>query len=265
MACLIVSKACNIISNSSKLLFANKIVQVNVGLPTAGLKKDAKAHLDSLNIPPKPKKPLSAFFRYLNEHRVSTTKANPSFPLCEVVKAISEKWKQLDQETRDKYATEAAMEQEKYNEQIVRYLAVLTPEQRKALKEFDTVKRESKKKRKIKKDSKLEGRPKRPLSSFGLYVQDMHVKLGKTVSELLAEMKIKWTSLPDADKQKYQDIYLQNKEQFEKDLAQWESKMIEKGKTDLVRAKTLKGTSERNKTSNKSKIQSTTEKTEDAE
>lgn len=203
------------------------------------MKSDAKTVIDSHKIPNKPKRPLTGYLKFMMEKRPIILKENPSLQSTDIVKRVAEQWKALSYEGKAKYQEEAVHDRAKYDEEILKYNAELTPEQVEVLSHIEYEKRKDRKKRKLRKEYIATGKPKRPITSFGLFVQD-NATSGKPLAEVMIEMKTKWEQLPDIEKQKYQIKFKKNIEKYEIELAKWENEMIAEGKTHLIRVQTLK-------------------------
>ncbi|XP_066253954.1 transcription factor A, mitochondrial-like [Euwallacea similis] len=230
-------KAFGWINPNNNLHFTKKLTYVNFNVPCMGLKDDIKSL--SQQIPKKPKRPLTAYFRFLAEKRPALIKTNPSLSSIEIIKTLSEQWSQLSVNAKETYILAALEERAKYDEKLVRYNAQLTPEQEKILKEIDAEKRKDKIKRKMRLENKAEGKPKRPVTAFAIFLKENFVQ-GTSLVDSMKDITEKWTKLPEFEKQKYQFQWQKNKEKYEADLASWEDQMIAKGKSFLVRASSLK-------------------------
>lgn len=68
-----------------------------------------------------------------------------------------------------------------------------------------------------------------------LYVLEQAKLLNKTPIQIMTEMKEKWANLSPEQKAKYQQEAEARKLQYEKDMDIWEKKMIDAGRTDLIR------------------------------
>ena len=65
-----------------------------------------------------PKKPMTAYFLWLNEEgREQIKKEKPGLAVTEVAKAAGEKWKEIEWETKKKYEDKHKEMKEKYDEE----------------------------------------------------------------------------------------------------------------------------------------------------
>merc|ERR1712012_167619 len=68
--------------------------------------------------PGQPKKPMTAYFMWMNEEgREETKKENPDMGITEVAKACGEKWKNIDEDVKKKYEDRHKEMKEKYDEE----------------------------------------------------------------------------------------------------------------------------------------------------
>lgn len=172
------------------------------------------------------------------EKRSQIVKENPSLTIQQVTKTISEQWKQLNPEEKQKYNYLALQDREKYDEALLKYKAQLTPEQTELLDNEADAKRKDKEKRKLKKELKNEGKPKAPMAPFAIYVKEHFT--GTSLVNAMKELKSGWEQLSPVEKEKYSIQFQRSKQQYVADLANWENQMIAEGKSHLVRVSTLK-------------------------
>lgn len=90
-------------------------------------------------------------------------------------------------------ATDAQLSMLKLNEQI--------------LKEEETLKRERKKR-----DTQLPGKPKRPLTQFAIFSQDLRQKSSQKLT--LTEIAVKWRELSDAERKSYTERANENSKRY---------------------------------------------------
>lgn len=213
----------------------SRLSSINFITPNQSLKTDTKS---TQNVPEKPKRPLSSYFRFLMEIRPQVVKENPSLTVQQITKTISEQWKQLNTEEKQKYNYLALQDREKYDEALLKYKSQLTPEQTELIHNEADAKRKDKQKRKLKKESKDEGKPKAPMGPFAIYVKEHFT--GSSVVNAMKELKSGWEQLSPVEKEKYTIQFQRIKQQYAVDLANWENQMIAEGKSHLVRSSTLK-------------------------
>lgn len=204
-----------------------------------GLKSSTKELLDKLNVPTKPKKPLTPYLRFANERRLDLSKRYPNMKATEIVKKCAEDWKNVDESVKQKYVNEYNVENEKYGAIMESYQARLTSEQKEALKIATREKTEERKKRRLKKEFKETGKPKRPLTSYMRYVIDKTKGDSRPIKDVAADLKSGWASLSAQEKERYHNEYLQDKKRYEMEMKNYENRMLNQGREHLVRNKSL--------------------------
>lgn len=210
-------------------------------LPTCvGIKQEAKDLLSKLNIPEKPKRPLSAYFQYLVEQRPQVKMNYPNLSNTELVKKISDDWKKLSSDGKMNYSNKAKQNNEEYKKRLLEFNNCLTPEQKTVLNEIQNELREEAKKKKLRYEIKEYNRPRKPASAYNLFMLNTAKQQGQQLGDVMSNSKSKWDALSDQEKEKYYIQYAEKKKKFEEELAEWEAKMIAEGREKLVRNKTLK-------------------------
>lgn len=85
---------------------------------------------EKLGLPPRPKKPLTPFFRYLGDNRLKLHEKNPQLKSIEVVKLCAQNYATVDPLVKAKYQEEFIKEQEDYIRRRSLYESKLTDEQK---------------------------------------------------------------------------------------------------------------------------------------
>ena len=93
-------------------------------------------------------------------------------------------------------------------------------------KEKAIEKEDKEKSRKRKREDKDPTFPKAPLTSYLIFCEEKRPRLAQKYpnlgsKELMTKLAKKWQKLSDEKKQKYQDIYLENKRKFDHDMTQY--------------------------------------------
>ncbi|CAK1555873.1 unnamed protein product [Leptosia nina] len=186
----------------------------------------------------KPKRPLTPFFKFMAQMRPAILAKNPSITSKEAVAWTSKHWQQLDSETKTQMTKEYEKDIEDYKKIRDLYQASLTEEQKEDIKRVKEEMAAAKEKRKLKADYKDLGRPKKPMSSYILYMtsrKDVNKK--KDLKSYQETVKADWLSLPENERKKLEKQAQDLMEKYKKDLKAWEIKMISIGRMDLVRQK----------------------------
>ena len=68
--------------------------------------------------PNKIKKPCSAYFQFMNDRRNKFREDNPDMSMCQITKALTEVWKKLTDEEKQKYEDMAAKDRTRYETEM---------------------------------------------------------------------------------------------------------------------------------------------------
>merc|ERR1712122_226508 len=67
--------------------------------------------------PNAPKRPMGAYFLFMNDHRDATKAENPEMKIGEIAKILGQKWANLEKEEKEKYEEQAKEAKAKYEEE----------------------------------------------------------------------------------------------------------------------------------------------------
>ncbi|XP_013140953.1 PREDICTED: transcription factor A, mitochondrial [Papilio polytes] len=189
----------------------------------------------------KPKRPLTPFFKFMSQMRPALLAKNPGITSKESIAWMSKHWQQLDSETKAQMVKEYEKDQEDYKKIKELYEASLTEQQKEDIKKLKAEMSAAKEKRKLKAELKEMGKPKKPMSSYFLFIQTKKDLLqGNSMKEYQEQIKKDWLKLPESERVKYEKQAQLLMDKYKKDLEAWEMKMIAIGRTDLVRQKPIR-------------------------
>jgi len=162
----------------------------------------------------KPTKVRSAYIFYgihCREQWKKKKSPNAQLKFTDGSKKISQMWGKLSDKAKGPYNKKSATDR-------VRYTAAIAEWNEKLAKLTGPTGKKRRKKR-----QKIEGEPKRPVSTYILYSQEVRKSVTKDhpdykSKEIVSEIAKQWREMPDSKKKKYKDIYDRNKAQFVKDL-----------------------------------------------
>ena len=100
-----------------------------------------------MDLPPKPKKPLTPFFRYMALNRKDALAQNKDLGATGIVQYLAKKWETVDENTKNKLMDEYMSEKEVYTKKIAQYQTKLTEEQKAGIRELKMEVEESREKR----------------------------------------------------------------------------------------------------------------------
>jgi len=169
--------------------------------------------------PDKPRKPMGAFFRFLADHRAEIIAGTPGLAVTEVNKIGGQKWREASAEVRDKYNQMANEAMEVHKRDLAKYNATLPShsEADAADAEPDDDDAPPKKRRKSKSD-RDESKPRRPSSSYFLFMHaedegaSMYQKIKSehpdmVHKEILQEVSKRWSEMSADEKRYWDDQY----------------------------------------------------------
>ncbi|EDW39146.1 GL13929 [Drosophila persimilis] len=201
--------------------------------------QQSKTVEEQVGLPPRPKKPLTPYFRFMREMRPKLIATNPTITTIEVVRQLAKSWVDADTNLKERLQVEFKKDQQVYLEQRTKYDATLTDEQRAGIKQLKKDIGEAKERRQLRKRVKELGRPKKPASAFLRFIISERVNTPQTPQQTYREWHqkttAKWSRLSDAEKAVYIQETRNELEIYKKAISVWEEKMIRLGHIDVVR------------------------------
>ncbi|NXI40545.1 TFAM factor, partial [Galbula dea] len=185
----------------------------------------------------RPKRPMTAYFRFLTENRDVFRQKNPEINNVELIKKIAGAWKELPASQKQFYEEARKTDWQRYKEQLALYKAQLTPAQAAALKEERRKRLARRRSLRVKKELTVLGKPKRPRSSFNIFLSE-HFQESEGISPVakLKKLHDAWQKLSTSQKQPYLQLAEDDKVRYENEMKSWEAKMVELGREDLIRS-----------------------------
>ncbi len=83
------------------------------------------------------------------------------------------------------------------------------------------------------------GKPKRALNAWSEFISDQD-RGDAGLIDFITGCKYKWSALTVQEKQYYEKRAKERSEQYQLDMSEWESKMLQAGRSDIVRIGTCK-------------------------
>ncbi|GFQ65349.1 transcription factor A [Trichonephila clavata] len=189
----------------------------------------------ALGIPLPPKKPLTAYMIFCQNHRKELLRENPSLSSTEQIKKLAAQWSLLSLDKREPYETKAREGTVLYGEAHKKYYENLSEEQKRELARMKMEKRESRRLFKFKKALRESGIPKHPLKAYALFVKsEAKSKDIKQPAEFIKECAEKWKNLSEAEKKKFDNLAEEEKKRYAKDFENWRKKVISDGDVKLL-------------------------------
>lgn len=218
-------------------LFLLRISNRNV--QCAFLSHKRKTLAEVAGLPPKPKKPLTPYFRFMKELRPQLVAQNPDKHSNEVVRMIGKSWETVDPATKQKFEAEYKKEKEVFDKELVKYESSLTPQMKEDLKVARNDRVEKRARLVIKKRNKDLGKPKRAASAFLHFISAERKANPQTAQEntpaYVKRLGAKWATMSEAEKKPFVDAAAKALVQYKKDLEVWEARMVKEGNMDVIR------------------------------
>lgn len=86
-----------------------------------GYEQPAPKRRKQMKDPNAPKRALTAFILYSNDHRNSIREANPDLPVTEVSRELGRRWGSLDPSVKKQYEDRANLDKERYQREMADY------------------------------------------------------------------------------------------------------------------------------------------------
>ncbi|NWX13569.1 TFAM factor, partial [Aegotheles bennettii] len=185
----------------------------------------------------RPKRPLTAYFRFLREHQPAFRRENPDMSNMELVKKLAGAWRELPASQKQVYEEARKTDWQKYQQQLAAYKAQLTPAQAAALREERRKRLAKRRSSRAKRELTVLGKPKRPRSGFNIFVsENFHESEGISAAAKLKRLYDAWQKLSSSQKQPFLQLAEDDKVRYENEMKSWEAKMVELGREDLIRS-----------------------------
>ncbi|XP_067996476.1 transcription factor A, mitochondrial [Melanerpes formicivorus] len=186
----------------------------------------------------RPKRPLTAYSRFLKDNHFAFKQKNPEMSSSELLKKIAGAWRELPASQKQVYEETQKAEWQRYKEQVSAYKAQLTPAQAAALKEERRKRLARRRSIRAKRELSVLGKPKRPRTSFNIFVSENFQEIQAiTPVGKLKQLFDTWQKLSASQKQPYLQLAEDDKVRYANEMKSWEAKMVEIGREDLVRSK----------------------------
>ncbi|KAL8576725.1 hypothetical protein ACOMHN_025198 [Nucella lapillus] len=193
--------------------------------------------------PQPPKRPPGAFLKFMGNRSSEITRLNPEASLGERSKIASQLWHNLDPEERNRLKLAANDEQKAYREKYLIFLDGLSDQERDQYVRDKKTKRISRANRRHKTELRKFGKPKMPPNAFMLFVRSSRLERGNArPTQFIKGLVEYWKQMPQEEKEIYQDDARQERAKYQEDMAEWEERMREIGREDLIRKKSQKRT-----------------------
>jgi len=190
-----------------------------------------------------PKRPLSPYMGYYVKNFSKERAANPHLKIGDLAKLVASKWAKEDKELKTKMMAEYVESLTKYYEANQSYQLALSPEKLAAINEAKAEMKRKKEKKELRKVLEENNKPKRPATSFGMFLKDqiesrgLMIASGKTASitETTSTLANEWKNLNIDAKERYGEMFRKSMEDYRRKLVCWEDEMVRQAKEWLLK------------------------------
>ncbi|XP_057259359.1 transcription factor A, mitochondrial isoform X1 [Pezoporus wallicus] len=185
-----------------------------------------------------PKRPMTAYLRFLVENRPVFKQKHPEINSKELLKKMAGAWRELPASQKQVYEEASKTEWQRYEKEVAAYKAQLTPAQAAALKEERNRQQAKRRSLRIKRELTVLGKPKKSRSAFNIFVSEkFKASEGISATAKMKQLYDTWQKLSSSQKQPYMQLAEDDKIRYENEMKLWEAKMIQLGREDLVRSR----------------------------
>ncbi|NXD15192.1 TFAM factor, partial [Nothocercus nigrocapillus] len=161
--------------------------------------------------------------------------------VLELVKKMAGAWRELPISEKQVYEEARQADWQKYQEELAKYKAQLTPAETAALKEERQRRMLRRRLFQQKRELTVLGKPKKPRHAFNIFVsENFPESQGASPTAKMKNLYDKWQKLPNSQKQTYLQLSEDDKIRYKNEMKSWEAKMVELGREDLLRFATKK-------------------------
>lgn len=187
-----------------------------------------------------PKRPLNGYMRYVMQQKPTVTRQNPDIKNVDIIRKIAQQWRTLSPDQKRPFEEASQRAREQFKVDLQRYKDQLSPAQ--LLLEAQQRKMRLAKRKSIRRKRELSnlGKPKRPRSAFNIFMSEHFEEArGANTQDKLKSLMADWRSLFNHQKQVYTQLAEDDKIRYKNEMKSWEEHMVEIGREDVIRERTL--------------------------
>lgn len=176
-----------------------------------------------------PRKPTNVYGRFVKENFARISNQNPELSAKEVIGKLSEQWKEVSEEEKDRIKQRVVEDIEQYKSDVVAFEGKLTEDELDFLNHFakDQMKKLHQERLKLLKF------PKKPAGPFIFFVnmekENFPRGEDESMSEWLKKMGKKWRNMSNEEKEMYVFVKKRAMEKYKEDVENW--KLEQQAKT----------------------------------
>ncbi|XP_037025090.1 transcription factor A, mitochondrial-like [Bradysia coprophila] len=174
---------------------------------------------------PRPKQPLSPYFRFMLQIRPQVIAENPHLKRNKLHTIFSEKWKSLDADQKAIFSAEYRNGMSKYLKEIWEYNRKMSENDFKQMQKELQDTADKKQIKLYREEARKLNKPKRPVTAFLKFFQSQTDRPpGRTYREHMQQMSLKWRSLSENERSKYK-TKPDELDKYKKAMRTWEGEI----------------------------------------
>uniref|UniRef100_A0A8K9VDP7 Transcription factor A, mitochondrial n=1 Tax=Oncorhynchus mykiss TaxID=8022 RepID=A0A8K9VDP7_ONCMY len=149
-----------------------------------------------------PKRPLNGYMRFVKQQQPLVVREYPDVKAVDVIRKIAQQWRTLTADQKQPFQQASVVAREQFKVDMQRYQSQLTPAQAAALKQERRCRLAKRKAIRRKRELNSLGKPKRPRSSFNIFMAEhFEESRGTTTQGKMKMLREDWTKLSTSQKQ----------------------------------------------------------------
>ncbi|XP_045543292.1 transcription factor A, mitochondrial-like isoform X2 [Salmo salar] len=189
-----------------------------------------------------PKRPLNGYMRFVKQQQPLVVREYPDVKAVDVIRKIAHQWRTLTADQKQPFQQLSVVAREQFKVDMQRYQSQLTPAQAAALKQERRRRLAKRKAIRRKRELNSLGKPKRPRSSFNIFMAEhFEESKGTTTQGKMKMLREDWTKLSTSQQQvggmKSVQLAEDDKVRYKNEMKSWEEHMMDIGREDLIRRK----------------------------
>ncbi|XP_026206693.1 transcription factor A, mitochondrial [Anabas testudineus] len=227
----LLAKSLSVLSCTSSLARCTSVLPAAYVIPVKCLTSQATGP---------PKRPLNGYMRYVQQQKPVITRQNPEIKSVDIIREIAQQWRMMSPEQKQPFEEASLRARVQFKLDLQNYQAQLTPAQ--VQQQALDKKHRMAKRKAIRKKRELTnlGKPKRPRSPFNIFMSEhFEDARGTTTQAKMKSLLEDWRNLFSHQKQVYTQLAEDDKIRYKNEMKSWEDHMVEIGREDVIRERTL--------------------------
>lgn len=187
-----------------------------------------------------PKRPLNGYMRYVMQQKPTVMRQNPDIKSVDIIRRIAQQWRTMSPDQKRPFEEASQRAREQFKVDLQRYEAQLSPAQLLLQAQERRMRLAKRKSIRRKRELTSLGKPKRPRSPFNIFMSEHFEEArGANTLEKMKSLRNDWRNLFNHQKHVYTQLAEDDKIRYKNEMKSWEEHMLEIGREDVVRERTL--------------------------